>query len=73
MVKSLFGHKKFAGKMVFSYQEKVNEKGEAVFGSIENGLWWKQKQVPFTFFLFPSVLLLFFFHQFLSIEIESRS
>jgi len=40
--------------MIFSFEEK-KKNGETLFGSLENGLWWKDKQVfffiSFSFFL----------------------
>jgi len=43
-VKELFRNPNLKGRMVFKYVEKKNTSGKTVYGSLENGLWWKDKQ-----------------------------
>ena len=45
IIREIFAHPAFQGKFLFKYVRRTNQAGEEVFGSLENGLWWKQKQV----------------------------
>lgn len=47
-MKELFRHQDFRGKLVFNYSHKLNSKQKHVYGRLQNGLWWKDKegQIP---------------------------
>jgi len=47
-MKELFRHQDFRGKLVFNYSRKLNSKQKHVYGRLQNGLWWKDKegQIP---------------------------
>lgn len=47
-MKEIFRSSKFDGKLILKPSAKVNEAGDEVYGSLENGLWWRsmQNQLP---------------------------
>lgn len=53
MAKEIFSHPNFQEKLVLKYGKKENPEKKEVFGSLENGLWWKQKEASFHDFISP--------------------
>ena len=45
IIQGIFKDKRNEKKLILSFQQKLNAKGERLYGSLENGLWWEDKQV----------------------------
>ena len=48
MIQQLLLDPRYKGILIKKYVKKLNQKGEEVYGELQNGLWWKdaQQQLP---------------------------